>query len=55
MFSLSVWVLLNALKMQISMVIYLLLIQNTNWNLYWYSSLNVLELLFFIIAFFHKQ
>ena len=55
MFSLSVWVLLNAVKMQISMVIYLLLIQNTNWNLYWYSSLNALELLFSIIAFFHKQ
>ena len=51
MFSLSVWVLLNAVKMQ-SMVIYLLLIQNTNWNLHWYSSLNALELLFLIIAFF---
>ena len=54
MFSLSVWVLLNAVKLQ-SMVIYLLLIQYTNWNLHWYSSLNPLALLFLIIAFFHKQ
>ena len=54
MFSLSVWVLLNAVKLQ-SMVVYLLLIQNTNWNLHWYSSLNPLALLLLIIAFFHKQ
>ena len=32
-----------AVKLQ-SMVIYLLFIQNTNWNLHWYSSLNPLAL-----------